>query len=342
MPHATLCLIWFGLLGILLAVYAILDGFDLGVGMVHPFIARGDRERRIVMNSIGPIWDGNEVWLVTFGGALFAMFPMAYATVFSAFYVPFMLLLLALILRAVSLEFRSKITAPRWRSVWDGAFFAGSGLAALLFGVAIGNAILGIPLDARGDFRGTLLDLLHPYALLVGALSVSMLCLHGLLFLQMKTRAELQARCARAVWPAFGIFLVLYIIATMVTTAALPSAVENFRHHPWLWAVPVLNVLAVANIPRALHLGRPAQAFASSAAAIAALVFLVGAATFPNLVRSDPFPGHSLSLFDAASSAKTLRIGLVIVAIGLPAVIAYSVIIYRTFRGPVELDAHSY
>jgi cytochrome d ubiquinol oxidase subunit II len=157
MEWATLCVIWFVLEGILLTGYAILDGFDLGVGILHPFVPRDDTERRIAINSIGPLWDGNEVWLVTFGGALFAAFPEAYATVFSGFYSAFMLLLFALIFRAVSMEFRSKVDHPRWRRVWDWGFFAGSTLATLLFGIAVGNAMLGIPLDESGNFTGSLL-----------------------------------------------------------------------------------------------------------------------------------------------------------------------------------------
>jgi len=194
MEAETLALVWFALLGVLLMGYAILDGFDLGVGILYPFVTRTDEERRIAMNSIGPLWDGNEVWLVTFGGALFAAFPEAYATVFSGFYTAFMLLLVALILRAVSMEFRSKLHSRLWRRIWDYAFFLGSTLATLLFGVAVGNAMVGIPLNEARDYTGTFLDLLNPYSLLVGILAVSLFAMHGCIYLLLKTSGALHER----------------------------------------------------------------------------------------------------------------------------------------------------
>ncbi len=342
MSFELLATIWAGLLAVLLAGYAILDGFDLGVGILHPFLPRGDRERRILMNSIGPLWDGNEVWLVTFGGALFAAFPEAYATVFSGFYTPFMALLFALILRAVSLEFRSKIAAPRWRGLWDGCFFLGSFLATFLFGVAVGNAVRGVPLDARGEFVGTLAGQLHPYALLIGALAVATFALHGTIFLYLKTEGDLQRRVRRAFPWTFGAYAALLVAATGATWRLVPHAVDNFARHPWLWIVPALNLLAMLNIPRAMHLGRPFDAFVSSSATIAALVALFAAALFPNLVTSTPNPEHSLTVLNAASSPKTLGIMLIIAGLGMPFVLAYTAIVYWTFRGKVELDEHAY
>ena len=197
--------VWFILLGVLLAGYAILDGFDLGVGILHPG-ARDDGERRIFMNSIGPLWDGNEVWLVTFGGALFAAFPEAYATAFSAFYLPFMLLLCALIFRAVSMEFRSKSESPVWRRSWDWSFFLSSLAAAVLFGIAVGDSMLGIPIGPDREFHGGLLDLLRPYSLLVGALNASMFAMHGAIYLHLKTEGQLQRRVRGWMWRAFGLF----------------------------------------------------------------------------------------------------------------------------------------
>lgn len=341
MTFEVLCLIWYGLMGVLLAGYAVLDGFDLGVGILHPFVPQTDHERRVSLNSIGPIWDGNEVWLVVFGGAMFAMFPNAYATIFSGFYTAFMLLLFALIFRAVSIEFRSKVHSASWRSVWDWGFFAGSALATLLFGVAVGNAVRGIALDERGDFTGTLMDQLNPYSLLVGALSVALFTMHGAIYLYLKSEGDLQARLHRMVWRAFGVFLVLYMITTIVTIMTVPTAIENFRHYPWIWVAPVLNVLAIANIPRAMFHNRPLYAFVSSCATIVALVSLLGVAIFPNMVASVP-PENSISLFEAASSQKTLGIGLLFVALGMPTVIAYSAIVYWTYRGKVRLDPHSY
>jgi cytochrome d ubiquinol oxidase subunit II len=342
MSFEALAQTWGFLLGVLLVGYAVLDGFDLGVGILHVLVPRSDTERRILLNSIGPLWDGNEVWLVTFGGALFAAFPEAYASAFSGFYLAFMILLLALIFRAVSIEFRSKVASPRWRSLWDGGFFASSLLATLLFGVAIGNVMRGIPLDERGDFAGPFLDLLHPYALLTGLFAVALFALHGSVFLSLKTDGELQRRVRVWFWRAFFVFLALYAATSVATWIAVPAAVANFEHVPALWIVPVLNALAVANIPRAMHRGKPGLAFLSSAATIAALVFLFSVAMYPYLLRSLPAPEHGLTLFNAASSPRTLGIMLLIAALGMPLVLVYTVIIYRTYRGKVVLDEHSY
>jgi cytochrome d ubiquinol oxidase subunit II len=333
---------WGVLLGVLLIGYAILDGFDLGVGILHPLVPRTDREKRITLNSIGPLWDGNEVWLVTFGGALFAAFPEAYASAFSGFYLAFMALLFALIFRAVSIEFRSKVASARWRSAWDIGFSASSFLATFLFGVAVGNVMRGIPLDARGDFAGSFAGLLNGYALLTGLFAVSLFAMHGAVFLYLKTEGELQERVRVWFWRAFFAFVALYLAASVATWIAVPEAVANFEHAPWLWIVPVLNALAVANIPRAMHRGRPGYAFVSSAATIAALVFLFSVAMYPYLLRSLPEPGHGLTLFNAASSPKTLGIMLGIAGLGMPLVLTYTVIIYRTYRGKVVLDEHSY
>jgi cytochrome d ubiquinol oxidase subunit II len=342
MEWQTLCVIWFALEGALLAGYAILDGFDLGVGILHPFVPTDDTERRIAINSIGPLWDGNEVWLVTFGGALFAAFPAAYATVFSGFYTAFMLLLFALIFRAVSMEFRSKVEHERWRRFWDWGFFGGSSLATLLFGVAVGNAMIGIPLDEAGNFTGTLLDQLRPYPLLVGLMTVALFALHGGLFLYLKTEGDFQERLRDWMWRSFGLFLVGYMLTTIYTVALVPRATANFERFPVAAVVVVINVLAVANIPRCLHWGWPGKAFASSCTVIATLVMLFGLALYPNLVTASNDPASSITIFNAASSPKTLGIMLLIACIGMPFVLAYTAIIYWTFRGKVRLDESSY
>ena len=334
-------LIWFGVLGVLLAGYAVLDGFDLGVGILHP-LARTDHERRLFLNAIGPLWDGNEVWLVTFGGALFAMFPEAYATVFSGFYVAFMLLLVALIFRAVSIEFRSKLASPGWRRAWDFGFFASSALATLLFGVATGNAIVGIPLDERGVFTGGFFDLLRPFPLLVGLLAVALFAMHGAIYLFLKTEGAVRERLLPWMWHCWGTFLVLYILTTMSTLISVPHALANFERFPWGAALVVLNVLAIANIPRALFSRRYGQAFLSSTAAIVLLVGLFGMAMFPNLVTASNDPARSWTVHNAASSPKTLGIGLLFVVVGMPFVLAYTSVVYWTFRGKVEIGEHSY
>ena len=334
-------LLWFGLLGVLLTGYAILDGFDLGVGILHLFV-REDVDRRILMNSIGPLWDGNEVWLVTFGGALFAAFPHAYATAFSAFYLPFTLLLFALIFRAVSMEFRSKRPAPVWRRFWDGSFFVASTTATFLFGVAVGDSMQGLPIGADMEFAGSLGDLLRPYALLVGALAVATFAMHGAIYLYLKTDGALQQRIHGWIWRAFGVFLVVYLITTIVTLVTLPQATRNFRELPWAWVVVVLNVLAIANVPRAIFKGQPLYAFVSSSATIAALVFLFGVALFPNLIVSTLEPAWSITIRNASSSAKTLGIMAVIAALGMPFVAAYTAVVYWVFRGKVEIGKFSY
>lgn len=334
-------LIWFVLLGILLAGYAVLDGFDLGVGILHP-LARSDEERRLVMSSIGPIWDGNEVWLITFGGALFAAFPEAYATIFSAFYTPFMLLLFCLIFRGVSLEFRGKVSSRQWRSLWDYAFFGSSLVATFLFGVTTANGLLGIPLDERGEFTGGIHDLLGPYPVLVGLLTVAMFALHGGLYLHMKTEGGTQRLFYRWIWHAWGLYLVLWNLATMYTLAEIPRATANFHEAPWALGVVVINVLAMANIPRCIFHRKIGQAFISSAVGIFCQVTLMGVALFPNLVTASNDPAFSLTVYNAASSDKTLKIMLIIAIIGMPAVVSYTAVVYWTFRGKVTDDVYGH
>lgn len=334
-------ILWFILLGVLLTGYAILDGFDLGVGMLQP-VAKTDDERRIILNAIGPIWDGNEVWLVTFGGAMFAAFPESYATVFSGFYIAFMLILFALILRAVSIEFRSKMNARAWRRFWDAGFFTSSLLAALLFGVAVGAAMKGIPLNERGVFVGRFLDQITPYSLVVGLMTVAMFTMHGAIFLYLKTEGDLQQRLLNWIWTGFGLFIITYMLVTIMTLVTIPHATENFQKHPWFWLIVLLNILAIANIPRAIMLHKPAYAFISSSATIAALVCLFGVALFPNLVTSRPVDANSLTIYNAASSEKTLVIMTIIAVIGMPFVAAYTWFVYSSFSGKVKLKEGSY
>jgi cytochrome d ubiquinol oxidase subunit II len=334
-------LVWFILLGVLLVGYAILDGFDLGVGIVHLWV-KDDTERRILLNSIGPLWDGNEVWLVTFGGAIFAAFPDAYATAFSSFYLAFMLLLLALIFRAVSIEFRSKSTSKLWRGTFDLAFSASSALATFLYGVAVGNCMLGLPIGADKEFAGTVLTLMRPYPIATGLFAVATFAMHGSIYLYLKTEGNLQHRIRTWMWTTFGLFFVMYMLITIMTLVEVPAATQNFKRFPWLWLVVLLNVLAIANIPRAIVLGRPLYAFLSSCATIAAFTFLFGVALFPNLMVSTLDPAHNLTIYNAASSEKTLGIMFTIALLGMPFVISYTAIVYWLFRGKVELGKFSY
>lgn len=333
---------WFFLLGLLLAGYAVLDGFDLGVGILHP-LARSDKERRLFINSIGPIWDGNEVWLITFGGALFAAFPNAYATVFSGFYIAFMLLLFALIFRAVSIEFRSKMQSLGWRRIWDAGFFLSSLVATLLFGVAVGNGMIGIAMDAHGNYLGGFFDLLNPYSVLAGLVTIALFAMHGALYLVLKLpEGEARDRVKSWIWHSWGTFLVLYILGTIYTLMAVPQATANFTRFRWAAAIVVVNVLAVANIPRSVFRNKPIEAFLSSSVTILCLVALFGLALFPNLVTASNNPSNSLTVFNAASSEGTLWTMFVIAIIGMPFVLTYTAAVYWTFRGRVEIGEHSY
>lgn len=332
---------WFALIGILLAGYAFLDGFDLGVGIVF-YAAKTDEERRLFMNSIGPIWDGNEVWLVTFGGALFAAFPEVYATSFSAFYLPFMLLLVSLIFRAVSMEFRSKVHSVKWRKAWDFAFCASCTLASFLFGVAVGNSMVGLPIGPDREFRGNVLDLLSFYPLLIGCLVVSLFALHGSVYLFLKTEEDLQQRLKPLMWKSFGVFLILYLMATMITLLTIPQAVAPFKEPGPAWLAIFVSILALANIPRALYHDRAGQAFLSSGATILSLTALFGAALYPNMMVSSLDPAYNLTVFNSSSSQSTLQLMQVIAFLGLPFVITYSAVVYWVFRGKVKLDDTSY
>ena len=333
--------VWFILVGVLFTGYAMLDGFDLGVGVLHLF-AKKDEDRRIFLNAIGPVWDGNEVWLVTGGGALFAAFPMVYATVFSGFYLAFMLLLAALIFRAVAIEFRSKEPWKWWRTMWDIGFSLGSLLSSLLIGVAMGNILMGIPLNERGDYTGGFWNLLNPYSLLLGLTTVALFTMHGSIYLVMKTEGPLQERVRRWVNRAIGIFLFFYIILNVATLVYAPHLLETLKQRPWLLAVFALNVLVVMNIPRENHKGNEFRAFLSSCAAMVLLMTLFGLTVYPHMVLSMPNPQNSLTIYNAASTPKTHTIMLIIAALGVPVVLAYSASIYYIFRGKVKLTPHSY
>ncbi|HNR70808.1 MAG TPA: cytochrome d ubiquinol oxidase subunit II [Verrucomicrobiota bacterium] len=333
--------VWFALVGVLFTGYAVLDGFDLGVGALHLF-TRTDEERRVMINTIGPVWDGNEVWLVTGGGALFAAFPNVYATVFSGFYLALVLLLLALIFRAVAIEFRSKQPMRWWRQMWDFGFSAGSLAACLLLGVAIGNIAWGIPIDARGEFAGTFWGLLHPYALLLGVTAVAVFMTHGALYALMKTEGALHDKLRRWSKRCFILLAVCSVAATLATLFCVPHLAARARANPWLFGLVLVNLLAIANIRREVQRGRDGRAFLSSSIGIMALMGLFALGMFPNLLWSHPDPAHNLTIYNAASSPRTLGIMLTIAAIGMPLVLAYTAFIYWIFRGKVRLDRASY
>lgn len=334
-------LIWFSLIGILFAGYMILDGFDLGVGALHLF-TKTDNERRLMINSIGPVWDGNEVWLVTGGGALFAAFPDVYATLASGFYLAVMLLLFSLIFRAIAIEFRSKQPSRLWRQIWDISFSVSSILTSFLLGVVVGNLIWGIPLGADKEFQGNFWTLLHPYTILVGITAVALFMMHGAIYVVMKTEGEIQKKIRGWINNCVIFFIICYATMTMATLVYIPDMAEKIKHHPELFFVPFFNMLAIANIPREIYHGKEFRAFLSSCAAMIAFMVLLGLGIFPNLVLSNPNPEHSLTIYNAASSAKTLNNMLIIALIGMPFVLSYTVSIYWIFRGKVRLTEVSY
>ena len=340
MEPTLLQLTWFMLLGAIMTGYAVLDGFDLGVGVLYPF-ARNDHDRRLFLRAIDPLWDGNEVWLVVFGGSMFAAFPNAYAAAFSGFYLGFMLLLCCLIFRAVSIDFRNLRPSRAWRRTWDVAFSVSSTLVSFLFGVVVGDCLRGLPLGADGDFTRPLglADLLNPYSIFTGLFTVSVFAMHGSIYLYLKTEGVLQQQVKGWMRRAYFLFLAEYVILTTWTLIAMPNTTANFARRPWLWIVPVLNVLAIANMPRAIYRGRPFDAFVSSAATIAAFTCLFGVGLFPNLIMSDVDPAYNLTVSRAASSPKTLEIMLIMAALGLPFVTAYTAAIYWVFRGKVVVAA---
>jgi cytochrome d ubiquinol oxidase subunit II len=332
----TLADVWFVLVAFLLTGYVILDGFDLGAGVLYPFIARSEADKATVRASIGPIWDGNEVWLITGAGAIFAAFPMVYAMAFSGFYVAIMLVLFGLILRAVSLEFRHR--DPGWKGVWDGAFFLGSLVPSLLVGVALGNVIRGVPLDANGDYTGTFLELLNPYSLLVGVTGLALIVNHGVSWLAVKTEGQLHVRAGRWRTPVFLAFAALAVATSAATIAAVPRASDNVFGRPlgWLFLALLAGALAYTLWQQRRpdgHLG----AFLGSAAIIVALAGIAAVSQFPDIVpaRGTP-PETSLTVENAASGTLTLQVMLVIALIGVPIVLAYTVLVYRIFWGKVR------
>jgi len=333
--------IWFLLVGILFIGYAILDGFDLGVGALH-LLAKTDEQRRIMLNAIGPVWDGNEVWLVTGGGALFAAFPHVYATVCSGFYMALMLLLVMLIFRAVAIEFRSKQPMKWWRHAWDISFSISSIMSSLLLGVALGNIAWGISLGPDHEFAGTFWGLLNPYALLVGITTLALFMMHGAIYMVLKTEAAMHQEARGWVNNAIIFFIICYATATMATLLYVPHMVDTVREYPIFFVLAFLNMLAIANIPREIHHGHDFRAFLSSCAAISALLALFGVGMFPEIVHASNNPANSLTIYNAASSQKTLGIMLVIALIGAPLVLAYTASVYWVFRGRVKLDRFSY
>ncbi len=334
--------VWFALFVIIIAGYLIMDGFDLGVGMLHPFLAKNDLERRVSLNSIGPVWDGNEVWLVLGGGALFAAFPHVYASLFSGFYTAMMLILLVLILRTVAIEFRSKRPSSRWRSFWDMLFFGSSLGIALLLGVAFGNIMQGVPLDAAGNIRIPLLSLLNPFALLVGFTSIFMLATHGAIYLSMKTEGEQLGRVKRWIPRLMIAFFVLNTAVVTLTVFTHELIADRYLAQPLFVVFPALALASVLLAGWMVDRAHYFVAFLLSSAMIAGLLFSAAIGLYPNLLISTLDPAYSQTIFNAASEPNTLTVMLVIALIGMPFVLLYTAGVYYIFRGRVQLGPASY
>jgi cytochrome d ubiquinol oxidase subunit II len=293
------------------------------------------------MRAIGPHWDGNEVWLVTGGGAMFAAFPKVYATVFSGFYLAMILVIVALGLRAVSFEFRSKGEGEGWRGLWDAGFAVGSILATLLFGVALGNIMRGIPLDAEQYYAGTFLGLLNPYSLLIGVLGVAMVAFHGALFIVLKTSGELMSAARGWASKAGWVYLILFLVAVAVSMVSQGHLLENYNRIPILWIVPVLPLVMILGALIYHRREHPGRAFVASSLSILGLMSMAAVGLFPRLVPALGAPELSLTASNASSSALTLQTMLVIALIGMPLVIGYTIWVYRAFGGKVDLEAES-
>lgn len=332
---------WFLVVGALFSGYAILDGFDLGAGAWHLFF-RKEESRRIALNAVGPVWDGNEVWLVIGGGALFAGFPVLYASMFSAMYIPFMLFLLVLILRAVSIEFRSKEPKRWWKNLWDVTYSVSSALMALLLGVVVGNILRGVELGPDHEFQGHWTDFLNPYSLLVGVTALALFMMHGAIYLAMKTEGKLFAKVNDLLRKSIIFFIATYLAVTIWSLVAMPHLTDNLLDNVFLLIVPLLAFLSIANIPRLISKGKYVRAFLFSALTMSFLLILVAVELFPVMVRSTTDPAYSITVYNAASSDKSLGIMLLLTAIGAPLVIIYTIFVYKTFWGKVKMDETSY
>jgi cytochrome d ubiquinol oxidase subunit II len=365
LDYEILRIIWWALLGTLLIGFAVMDGFDLGAAMLLPHAARTDTERRIVVNTVGPVWEGNQVWLILGAGAIFAAWPTLYATAFSGFYLAMFLALAALILRPVAFKFRSKIDNTRWRAIWDTAIFIGGFVPALIFGVAFGNVIVGVPFrfddTMRMTYEGSLFGLLNPFALLCGLISVAMLTLHGASYLALKASGAVVDRAMRsgrlAAWITIGLFILAGIWVSLgidgytVTSQILhdspsnplaklvvrqPGAwLNNYRTFPVTMAAPVAAIAAVAISAILLGVRRPGAAFIASGTGVAAVIATAGLSVFPFLLPSSLDPRMSLTVWDASSSRLTLMIMLWATAIFLPLILVYTTWVYRVLRGPI-------
>lgn len=332
--------IWFFLWGLLWAIFFMTDGFDFGVGTLYPFLGKSDRDRQVMIASIGPLWDGNEVWLITAGGVTFAAFPKVYAVMFSSLYTPLMLILFALIIRGVSFEFRGQIDSPGWKKIWDTCIFIGSAAPAVLFGVAFANIFQGIPFDGDGIYHGNLFKLLNPYGIAGGVFFLVMFMLHGAIWLCIRTEGDLQERAIRTaekLWLPSVALTLIFVIWSFFST----NLFDNYLKHPALFLVIVLTVAALFGIRYYLKKGSFFPAWFSSATAIVGATFFGVIGLFPNLFPSNIDNSYSLSAFNSSSSPLTLKVMLGVVLVFIPLVIAYQAWTYKLFSGKVtDEDLH--
>ncbi len=364
LDYPTLKIIWWLLVGVLLVGFAIMDGHDMGVGSLLPFVGRSDLERRVVINTVGPHWDGNQVWFITGGGAIFAAWPLVYATAFSGFYWAMLVVLWALFFRPVGFDYRSKIYNAAWRSTWDWGLFVGGSVPPLIFGVAFGNLLQGVPFQFDNylvsTYTGSFWQLLNPFALLAGVVSGAMITMHGGVYLSHRTEGVIQARAIRGAvgaavlmvlaFVAAGVWLQSidgYRITSVVNAAALPDPMgktvvreagawmSNYGRQPWLWALPALGVLGALLAAVLLHLRRTLTAFISSSLALVGVIGTAGASMFPFVMPSSSMPNASLTIWDSVSSHRTLGIMFWATLIFIPLIVFYTGWAYRVMRGKV-------
>ena len=335
---------WFIELGLLLIGYAVLDGLDLGIGILHFALGKDDGERRTNLNVIGPFWFGYEVFLLVAGGSMVAAFPRLYAASFSGFYLVLILVLWLLIGRGSAIEFRSHVADPLWRAFWDFAFCATSLLLSVLFGAAVGNVVRGVPLDASGNFQGSLALALNPFAVLVGLLSAALLAMHGANYLAFKTEGAQQARARQWAGRLWIVVAVLSVVATVFAFVVRPGLGANFLHAPLLLLLPLLALASLIVIPLFGRRGQDARAVFASALFLAALMGSAGASLYPLLLPALGQPGQGLTVFNAATSPHTLATALAVNVVMMCIVIGYSIYIHRVFKGTVRVgtDEHGY
>lgn len=328
-------ILWFILIAVLYIGFFVLEGFDFGVGILLPFLSKNDTERRVMINTIGPHWDGNEVWLLTAGGATFAAFPMWYATMFSGFYLALFLLLVALILRGVAFEFRSKDENPRWRALWDWVIFFGSLLPALLLGVAFANLARGVPIGPDGQYAGGFFNLLNWYALLGGVATVIIFTLHGAIFLSMKTTDDLMIRAQSAAWRLWIPTVVVLLLFT-VSTYFQTDILDQLGVNPGV--IPIIDAIAILAAGVFLRRKQHGWAFAMTALAIAFSIITLFLIMFPRVMISSLDPDWSLTIYNAASSTRTLTVMTIVALIFVPVVLIYQGWSYWVFRKRVKSD----